>query len=214
VERRYNEGPDNIGFSLADNLYLPPSVAFGVRFAHGYQAPAPVQAPVQIQVPNPFQGLIPNQNQVPIEINEGLFEDEDDFATPPASPQASAPASPDSDQSPTQTGTGTQRATASGLTTKARGPMRPDNATLQRFGIKLYNLGKVRTELRDATTFAEASTIPNLNPDEVEYFKKTYYLHSTTGASTGRRPKNEDKQNGDPLLSHEEKGLALQTVEC
>ncbi len=75
MERRYNEGPDNFGFSLADNLYLPPSVAFGVRFAHGYQAPASVQAPVQIQVPNPFQGLVPNQNQVPIEINEGLFED-------------------------------------------------------------------------------------------------------------------------------------------
>jgi hypothetical protein len=36
----------------------------------------------------------------------------------------------------------------------------------------------MRTELRDAATFAEASTIPNLNPDEAEYFKKTYYLHS------------------------------------
>jgi hypothetical protein len=36
----------------------------------------------------------------------------------------------------------------------------------------------VRPELRDATTFAEASIIPNLNTDEAEYFKKTYYLHS------------------------------------
>ena len=62
--------------------------------------------------------------------------------------------------------------------TRARGPACPDNATLQRFGIKPYDLGKMRTELRDAATFAEASTIPNLNPDEAEYFKKTYYLHS------------------------------------
>jgi hypothetical protein len=81
-----NEGPDDIGFSLADNPYLPPSVAFGGRFAHDYQDPDQVQvpAPVQAQVPNPLQGLAPNQNQVPIEINEDLFEDEVDFATPPA----------------------------------------------------------------------------------------------------------------------------------
>ncbi len=72
-----NEGPDDIGFSLADNPYLPPSVAFGGRFAHDYQAPAQVQvlAPVQAQLPNPFQGLAPNPNPLPIEINEVLFED-------------------------------------------------------------------------------------------------------------------------------------------
>jgi hypothetical protein len=133
-----NEGPDNIGFSLADNPYLPPSVAFGGRFTHDYQAPAQVQvpAPVQAQVPNPFQGLAPNPNPVLIEINEDLFEDEDDFATPPASPQAPAPASPGPDQRPTKTGTGTQKATASGSTPGPRGPYRPDDDKLQRFGIK------------------------------------------------------------------------------
>jgi hypothetical protein len=167
-----NEGPDDIGFSLADNPYLPPSVAFGGRFAHDYQAPA--QAQVQVQVPNPFQGLVPNQNQVPIEINEDLFEDEDDFATPPDSPQASTPASPGSDQGPATPGTGTQKATASG----SGRPFRPDDATLQRFGIKPYDLGKVRPELQRAATFAEASSIPNLNTDEAEFFKKTFYLHS------------------------------------
>jgi hypothetical protein len=92
-----NEGPDDIGFSLAENPFLPPSVAFGGRFAHDYQAPAQVQ--VQAQVPNPFQGLALNTNPVPIEINEDLFEDKDDFATPPASP-----VSPGSDQRPTKTG--------------------------------------------------------------------------------------------------------------
>jgi hypothetical protein len=61
-----NEGPDDLGFSLADNPYLPPSVAFGGRFAHNYQAPAPVQ--VQAQVPAQAQVLA----QVPIEINECL----------------------------------------------------------------------------------------------------------------------------------------------
>jgi hypothetical protein len=45
-------------------------------------------------------------------------------------------------------------------------------------GIKPYNLGKVRPKLQNAVTFAEASTIPNLNTDEAEFFKKTYYLHS------------------------------------
>jgi hypothetical protein len=166
-----NEGPDDIGFSLADNPYLPPSVAFGGRFAHDYQAPAQAQ----VQVPNPFQGPAPNQNQVPIEINEDLFEDEDDFATPPASPQAPTPASPGPDHSLIPTGTGgNQKATASG----SRGHDRPDDATLQRFGIKPYDLGKVRPELQRAATFAEASTIPNLNADEAEFFKKSFYLHS------------------------------------
>jgi hypothetical protein len=167
-----NEGPDDTGFSLADNPYLPPSVAFGGRFAHNYQAPAQVQ--VQAKVQNPFQGLAPNQNQVPIEINEDLFEDEDDFATPLALPKAPTPASPGPDQSPTTTGTGTQKATASG----SRGPYHPDDATLQRFGIKPYDLGKVRPELQKATTFAEASVIPNLNTDKAKFFKKTFYLHS------------------------------------
>jgi hypothetical protein len=72
-----NEGPDDLGFSLADNPYLPPSVAFGRRFAHNYQAPAPVQ--VQAQVPAQAQV----QAQVPIEINEDLFENKDEFITPP-----------------------------------------------------------------------------------------------------------------------------------
>ena len=168
-----NEGPDDIGFSLADNPYLPPSVAFGGRFAHDYQAPA--QAQVQVQVPNPFQGLAPNQNPVPIEINENLFEDEDDFATPPASPQAPTPESPGPASSPVPTGTGgTQKATASG----SGRHFCPDDATLQRFGIKPYDMDKVRPELQRAATFAEASTIPNLNADEAEFFKKSFYLHS------------------------------------
>jgi hypothetical protein len=158
-----NEGPDDIGFSLADNPYLPPSVAFGGRFAHDYQAPA--QAQVQVQVPNP----------IPIEINEDLFEDEDDFATPPASPQPPTPESPGPSGRPVPTGTrGTQKATASG----AGRHFRPDDATLQRFGIKPYEMDNVRPELQRATTFAEASTIPNLNADEAEFFKKTFYLHS------------------------------------
>jgi hypothetical protein len=72
-----NEGPDDLGFSLADNPYLPPSVAFGGRFAHNYQAPAPVQ--VQAQVPAQAQVLA----QVPIEINEDLFKNEDEFITLP-----------------------------------------------------------------------------------------------------------------------------------
>jgi hypothetical protein len=166
-----NEGPDDIGFSLADNPYLPPSVAFGGRFAHDYQAPAQAQ----VQVPNPFQGLAPNQNPVPIEINEDLFEDEDDFATPPASPQAPTPESPGPAPSPIPTGTGgTQKATASG----SGRHFRPDDATLQRFGIKPYDMDKVRPELQRAATFAEASTIPNLNADEAEFFKKSFYLHS------------------------------------
>ncbi len=81
-----NEGPDYIGFSLADNPYLPPSVAYGGRFAHDYQVP--------VQVPNPFQDLVPAQVPVPIEINEDLFKNEDDFITPPGLPQAPMPASP------------------------------------------------------------------------------------------------------------------------
>jgi hypothetical protein len=158
-----NEGPDDIGFSLADNPYLPPSVAFGGRFAHDYQAPA--QAQVQVQVPNP----------IPIEINEDLFEDEDDFETPPASPQPPPPASPGPDHSPVPTGSGgTQKATASGSGRHHR----PDDATLQRFGLKPYDLDKVRPALQQATSFAEASTIPNLNADEAEFFKKSFYLHS------------------------------------
>jgi hypothetical protein len=37
-----------------------------------------------------------------------------------------------------------------------------------------YDLGKVRPKLQRATTFAEASAIPNLNTDKAEFFKKTY----------------------------------------
>jgi hypothetical protein len=132
-----NEGPDDIGFSLADNPYLPPSVAFGGRFTHDYQNPVQVQVQVQVpiqapaQIPNPFQGLVPNQAPVQIEINEGLFEDEDDFATPPASPQAPAPVSPGSAQAST-TGQGAQATTTSGAASTSRGPARPSNATLQK----------------------------------------------------------------------------------
>jgi hypothetical protein len=39
-------------------------------------------------------------------------------------------------------------------------------------------MDNVRPELQRATTFAEASTIPNLNADEAEFFKKSFYLHS------------------------------------
>jgi len=168
-----NEGPDGIGFSLADNPYLPPSFAFGGRFAHDYQVPVQVQ----IQVPNPFQSLVPAQVQVPIEIYEDMLENEDDFITQPASPQAPAPASPGSAQAP-MTGQGAQATTMSGAASTSRGPARPSDATLQKYGIKPYDLANVRPELQGAPTFAEASKIPNLNSDEAEYFKKTYYLHS------------------------------------
>ncbi len=172
-----NEGTYDIGFSLADNPYLPPSVAFGGRFAHNYQDP--VQVPIQAlaQIPNPFQGLVPNQAPVQIEINEGLFEDEDDFASPPASPQAPAPASPGSAQAST-TGQGARATTTSGAASTSRGPARPSDAILQKYRIKPYDLANVRPELQGAPTFVEASKIPNLNSDEAEYFKKTYYLHT------------------------------------
>jgi hypothetical protein len=38
-------------------------------------------------------------------------------------------------------------------------------------------MDKVRPELQRATTFAEASFIPNLNADKAEFFKKSFYLH-------------------------------------
>ncbi len=166
-----NEGPDDIGFSLADNPYLLPSVAFGVRLAHDYQAPAQVQVPVPVpaQVPNPFQGLAPAQVPVSIEINEDLFEDEDDFATLPALPQAPAPASPGPAQTP-MTGRGARATTTSGAASTSKGPSCPSDATLQKYGIKPYDLANVRLELQRAPTFADASKIPNLNADEAEYF--------------------------------------------
>jgi hypothetical protein len=49
-----------------------------------------------------------------------------------------------------------------------------DSLTIIRPQLKL----KVRPELQWAATFAEASTIPNLNADEAEFFKKSFYLHS------------------------------------
>ncbi len=66
----------------------------------------------------------------------------------------------------------------SGAASTLRGPARPRDATLQKYGIKPYDLANVRPELQGAPTFTEASKIPNLNSDEAEYFKKTYYLHS------------------------------------
>jgi hypothetical protein len=56
-----NDGPDNLGFSLDNNPYLPLSVTFGGRFDHNYQAPAQLQEQDQ-----------PSDH---IEINEDLFED-------------------------------------------------------------------------------------------------------------------------------------------
>jgi hypothetical protein len=64
-------------------------------------------------------------------------------------------------------------------------------------GIKPYNLGKVRPELRNAVTFAEASTIPNLDTDEAEFFKKTYYLHS----NRRRAKKQGQTKRGSVLFS-------------
>jgi hypothetical protein len=162
-----NEGPDDIGFSLADNPYLPSSVAFGGRFAHDYQA----RAQVPVQVPNPFQGLVPAQFQVPIEINEDLLEYEDDFITLPNLPQATMPASPGKPQRPKKAGPGDPKARSSGSTSVSRGSARPSDAVLHHLGIKPYNLDKVRPKLRHAATFAKASTIPNLNDEEDKYFK-------------------------------------------
>jgi hypothetical protein len=64
--RDINEGPDNIGFSLAYNPYLPPSVDFRGRFAHDYQVPA--------QVPNPVPNHAPVEVQVRIGINKDLLK--------------------------------------------------------------------------------------------------------------------------------------------
>ncbi len=169
-----NEGLDDLGFSLADNPYLPPSVAFGGRFAHDYQDPVQFSVQAPAQIPNPFQGLVLAQVPVQIEINEDLFEDKDDFATLPASPQALAPASPGSSQAPT-TDQGAQATTTSGAASTSRGP---SDATLQKYGIKPYDLANVRPKLQRVPAFAEASKIPNLNSDEGENFKKAYYLHS------------------------------------
>ena len=169
-----NEGPDDIGFGLADNPYLPSSIEFGGRFAHDYKAPA--QVPVQ--VPNPFQGLVAAPVQVPIEINEDLLENENEYITPPNLPQATIPASPGKPQRPKKTGSKDPKATASGSTSVSRGSARPSNAALQCLGIKTYDLDKVRPELWHAATFAKASTIPNLNDDKSKYFKHTFYLHS------------------------------------
>jgi hypothetical protein len=36
----------------------------------------------------------------------------------------------------------------------------------------------VQPELWKSANFAKASSIPGLNPNQAEYFKKTYYLHS------------------------------------
>ena len=49
---------------------------------------------------------------------------------------------------------------------------------------------------------------PNLNADEAEFFKKSFYLHS----KLRELQQDEDKQNGDPFLSHKEKDLVLRTV--
>jgi hypothetical protein len=73
---------------------------------------------------------------------------------------------------------GARVTTASGAVSTLRGSAGPSNATLQKYGIKPYDLANVRPELQGAPTFAKASKIPNLNADEAEYFKKTYYLHS------------------------------------
>jgi hypothetical protein len=161
-----NEGTDNIGFSLADNPYLPPSVAFGERFAHNYQVPVqvPVQVPIQvptqvpiqfpIQVPNLFQGLVPAQVPVLIETNKDQFQNEDDFITPLALPQAPTPTSPGPAQTPT-----TDRG-AQATTTSSRGLVRPSNVTLQKYGIKPYYLANAHPELQEAPTFKKPAKSP------------------------------------------------------
>ncbi len=66
----------------------------------------------------------------------------------------------------------------SGAASTSKGRSRPSDATLQKYRSKPYDLANVHPKLQGAPTFAEASKIPNLNTDEAEYFKKTYYLHS------------------------------------
>jgi hypothetical protein len=66
----------------------------------------------------------------------------------------------------------------------------------------------VQPELWKSANFAEASSIPGLNPNQAEYFKKTYYLHSKLCEEARGGPTDEGKSNGDPLLSHKEENLA------
>ena len=121
-----NDAPDEIGFSLADNPYLPPSVAFGIR---------------------------PNQEEAqPAELEE---EDEENFQTPPGSPAQAGPPSPP---------TGTRGPGTSGMAVPAPTKFKP------------YNLGNVRPELQQAD-FAKASQLPNLNADEQEFFKRSFYFN-------------------------------------
>jgi hypothetical protein len=81
-----------------------------IKLKFKFQSKFQFKLQVPIQAPNQFQGLVPDQIQVPsMEINTDLFENEDDFITPP----------------------GNTKATTSGSTSVSRGSARPSDAALQ-----------------------------------------------------------------------------------
>ena len=104
-----------------------------------------------------LQNRIPVQPQLPVQVQQQPVEEEDEdenFQTPPGSP-----------------------ASATGPAAPAAGTAGPSVPSSNQF--RPYNLGNVRPELRTAS-FAEASKIPNLNADEQEHFKRSFYLAHQT----------------------------------
>ena len=84
------------------------------------------------------------------------IEGEDkDFQTPPGSPAQAGPPSPP---------TGTGGPGTSGMTVPTPAKFKP------------YDMGNIRPELQQAD-FAKASQLPNLNADEQEFFKRSFYFN-------------------------------------
>ena len=141
-----NEGPDEIGFSLSDNPYLPPSVQFGGIFAHDYIPEDQEEEPEFHDLDNSSSGS------------------DDDFDTPPGTPQAStsSAATPASSKRKTTGATGTAAGGAGNV---------PSPSTS---GKSKYDLTKVRKELQKAD-YKKAKTFKNLNPDEENFFKHQFF---------------------------------------
>ena len=160
------EQPEEIGVSLQENPYVPPSIVL-----RGYnpnldnildqvqpqvlpaqpKVPAPV-LPVERVGPNPFGAL---RHRHEVQVNpQTLPAQTAHQAGPTAGPSGVPPA--------------TSGASTSGV---------PTNPARSPADFRNYNLANVRPEMR-AAAFVDASQMRNLNPDEQEHFRRSFYLGS------------------------------------
>ena len=161
------EQPEEIGVSLQENPYVPASIllrGYNPNLENNLDQVPPQVLPAQPNVPAP---VLPVERVGPNPFGALRHRHEVQVNPPTLPAQASHQAGP--------------TAGPSGATPAAAGlpPSGvPVNPAKSEADFRSYNLANVRPELR-AAAFVDASRMQNLNPDEQEHFRRSFYLRQS-----------------------------------